>query len=61
MIGSFRLVKYARFLLDEYFTRYIALTQAHAEAMATADGKRTPEIDYAEEQLKLYHFEFFGK
>lgn len=61
VIGSFRLVKYARFLLDEYFPRYLELTQAHAEAMATADGKRTPEIDYAEEQLKLYHFEFFGK
>jgi len=35
--GSFRLVKYARFLMDEYYPEYEKLTSAHADALADGD------------------------
>ena len=47
--GSFRLVKYTRFLMDEYYPDYEKLTLAHAEALEIGDkisiAKAETDID----------------
>lgn len=37
VFGGYRLTKYARFLLDEYFPAYTLLTGKHAEALSDGD------------------------
>ena len=55
--GSFRLVKYARFLLDEYFPRYTELAAAHAEALG---NKNREDIAEAERKIDAFRAEFFA-
>jgi hypothetical protein len=55
--GQYRFVKYARFLLDEYFTARDNLTKAHAEALAKKD---TQKIAEAEKALNEFNQEFFA-
>ncbi len=60
--GSFRLVKYSRFLLGEYFPLYTKLTRAHSEALSRCnDGVPTEELLAAEEAIRNFKKEFFGK
>ncbi len=61
VVGRFRYVKYARFLLDEYFPAYTSLCKEHAEALAKCEGKeRSPEIALAEEKIRAYKKGFFA-
>lgn len=61
VFGSFRLVKYARFLLELYFPAYQALTKAHADAMARAGEQgRTAEIAASEEAIQAFQKHFFA-
>ena len=57
-VGKFRLVKYARFLLDEYFAPYANLTALHAKALAS---KSESEINATEKTLAKFYNQFFGK
>lgn len=57
VFGEFRLVKYARFLFDEYYPNYIKLTDKHAKALAEKDGKK---IERFEKEIKSYKEEFFA-
>lgn len=60
--GSYRLVKYSRFLLDEYFPLYTTLTKEHSKALkGCKDGRPTPELVEAEEKIKNFKKAFFGK
>lgn len=58
VFGSFRLTKYARFLMDFYFPQYARLTKEHAEALAS---KSTDKIASAEKALTDFQREFFSK
>lgn len=61
VFGSFRLVKYARFLLELYFPAYQKLTESHAEALALAEEQgRTAEIAASEEAIRAYQKRFFA-
>lgn len=55
--GQYRFVKYARFLLDEYFPNYIALTKKHASALAK---QNKAEILKVEKEIDAYKKEFFN-
>jgi hypothetical protein len=55
--GSFRLVKYARFLIDEYYPDYEKLTMAHAEALADGDKN---VIAKAESDIDKFVARFFA-
>lgn len=55
--GSFRLVKYARFLLEEYYPEYEMLTSAHADALA--DGDKSSIIK-AESDIDEFVARFFA-
>ena len=54
--GQFRFVKYARFLLDEYFPMYVRLTKMHAKAIAE---KNVEAITKTEKAVAEYKQEFF--
>ena len=54
--GQFRFVKYARFLLDEYFPMYVQLTKMHAKAIAE---KNVVAIAKTEKALAEYKQGFF--
>ena len=56
-VGKFRYVKYARFLMDEYFPKYSKLTAEHALALATNDKK---EIAESEKKIENYKSKFFA-
>lgn len=60
VFGSFRLVSYARFLMQEFYPTYASLTKAHAEALAAADGAPTDEIRAAEQNIDMYKEKFFA-
>ena len=61
VVGRFRYVKYARFLLDEYFPAYTALCKEHAEALVECKGKeRSERVILAEEKLNAYKNAFFA-
>lgn len=55
--GQFRYVKYARFLLEEYFPEYVKLTKKHARALAK---KQEKAIAKAEKALTAYQKKFFA-
>ena len=55
--GPYRFVKYARFLLDEYFPEYIVLAKKHALALAR-QSKAT--ILQAEMEIDAYKESFFN-
>ena len=57
--GSFRLVKYARFLLDLYYPGYVRLTARHSQALAAGE-KGTAEREKTERWLREYREKFFG-
>ena len=57
VFGSLRYVKYARFLLREYFPGYKKLTEKHAAAMLAEDGKA---VAMAEEEIAAYTKKFFA-
>jgi hypothetical protein len=54
--GSFRLVKYARFLLDDYYPAYVTLAKAHAIALESAD---VAEITRTEADIDKYKSQFY--
>ena len=56
VFGDYRLVKYARFLFDEYFPSYQKLTKKHAKALAT---KEKDKINKAEKEITAFKKEFF--
>ena len=55
--GSFRLVKYSRFLMDEYYPEYEKLTSAHASALESGDKNI---IAKAEADIDDYVTRFFA-
>ncbi len=57
VFGSFRLVKYARFLLSEYFTRYEKLCVKHADALLLKDKE---QISVAEDKIREFKKRFFA-
>ena len=57
VFGAYRYVKYARFLLKEYFPRYKVLTKKHAAAMLAGDGKA---VTAAENEIAAYNKLFFA-
>ena len=57
VFGQLRLVKYARFLLQEYFPKYQKLTKRHAEALMEKDKEK---ISAAERKIKAYKEAFFA-
>lgn len=60
VVGKYRYVKYARFLLEEYAPAYEKLTEKHAAALSAAKvGKRTAAIRRAEEKIAEFKKEFF--
>ena len=56
-VGPFRLVKYVRFLMDEYYPGYEALCEEHAAALAAKD---TSGLRLAEKKIDEYKAEFFA-
>lgn len=56
VFGSFRLVKYARFLLDCYFPGYYLLTRRHGQALAAESGEA---LTKTEGWLREYREKFF--
>ena len=61
VFGSFRLVKYARFLLDCYFPGYQRLTLWHGMALAAAaNGGTQAELAKTEDWLRAYKEKFFA-
>lgn len=57
VFGSFRYVKYARFLLREYFPAYKTLTTKHAEAISTGNAAAVAD---AEKEIAAYNQKFFA-
>ncbi len=60
VFGSFRLVKYTRFLMDHYYPGYQKLTELHSQALA-ADTDRTSALKNTEQQILAYKAKFFGR
>ena len=56
-VGPFRLVKYVRFLMDEYYLGYEALCEEHAAALAAKD---ISALRLAEKKIDEYKAEFFA-
>lgn len=61
VFGSFRLVKYARFLMDHYYPGYQKLTEQHGQALASADTEGAPALRNAEQNISEYKAKFFGR
>ncbi len=57
VFGQYRFVKYARFMMDEYFPRYVKLARKHALALSRQDKAK---IKKAEKEIDAYKKEFFG-
>ena len=56
-VGKFRYVKYARFLLAEFYPVYAALTAEHADALTAKD---TARITATENRITDFESEFFA-
>jgi hypothetical protein len=56
-IGSFRLVKYVRFLMDEYYPGYEALCEKHAAALEKSEES---ELRLTEKSIDEYNSKFFA-
>ena len=57
VFGQFRWVKYARFLLAEYFPTYVKLAKKHAHALSKTNKNA---IKKAETAIQEYNDKFFG-
>ncbi len=57
VFGEYRLVKYARFLFDEYFPTYQKLAKKHAQALAE---KEIVKIKKIETEIAKFKKEFFA-
>ena len=57
VIGSYRLVNYARFMLDEYFPKYTTLCREHATALESANAESIAE---AEQAIAKYRNSFYS-
>lgn len=57
VFGQYRWVKYARFLMDEYFPEYVELAKKHASALAQ---QSKAEIAKVEKEIDAYKKEFFA-
>lgn len=57
VFGQFRAVKYARFLLQEYFPKYQSLTKKHATALMEQNKEK---IAVAEQKINEYRKAFFA-
>ena len=57
VFGGARYVKYARFLLNEYFPKYKVLTAKHAAAMSSENGEG---VAAAETEIALLNQKFFA-
>ena len=57
IFGEYRLVKYARFLFDEYFSIYQKLAKKHAATLSVKDGAK---IGQAEKEIAKFKKEFFA-
>ena len=57
IFGEFRLVKYARFLHEEYYSNYVKLAKAHSKALSEKDGKKIQRI---EKQIRAFREAFFA-
>jgi hypothetical protein len=60
VVGRFRYVKYARFLLDEYFPLYTRLTAEHAQALSLAKNGDLSALASAEESINAFKKKFFA-
>ena len=60
VFGDYRLVKYARFLLGDYFPYYLPLAARHAEAMARAEEDGMDAIRAAEAEIAALRKQFFS-
>lgn len=58
VFGQYRFVKYARFLIDEYFPEYVRLTRKHALALSQQNKEK---IAKAEVEIDAYKKQFFGR
>lgn len=56
-IGKYRYAKYARFLMEEYFTEYQKHTAAHSEALFAKDKQAIAE---SEKRIKDFKKQFFA-
>lgn len=56
-VGDYRYVKYARFLMAEYYPAFTALCAAHSEALAAWDTERLVAV---ETQIEAYREKFYG-
>ena len=56
VFGQYRFVKYARFMMDEYFPQYVKLARKHALALSQQDQSK---IKKAEREIEAYQKEFF--
>ena len=60
-VGKFRLVKYARFLLAEYFPLYEKYTKLHADLLRNAQKSGvTEDLIRIEEKIRQFKKDFFG-
>ena len=57
VVGRFRAVKYARFILAEFYPEYVKLCKNHALAMENQDQKAINDV---ENQIDQYKKQFFG-
>ena len=57
VFGQYRFVKYARFMMDEYFPVHETLCKAHAEALSRKD---ITAIQHAEKALEKHKKLFFA-
>lgn len=62
VVGRFRYVKYARFLLGEYFPQYRRLTEEHSAALAALgeEGQRSEAVALIEEKIEAFRKKFFS-
>ena len=56
-VGPFRLVKYVRFLMDEYYPCYEKLCEEHASALEKKDSEA---LRLSEKKIDEYKAEFFA-
>ena len=61
LFGRLRYVKYARFVLDEYFPTYEKLCKKHADALfAACESKNIDELHKIEAEISEYRNSFFS-
>ncbi len=58
IVGRFRYVKYARFLMDEFYPAYTALCEPHADSLAAGDAD---SIAHTQAPIDTFRAGFFGR